>query len=390
MILKYNMNIYTKFKNFILNMSTQIFNNNPPLNFKIKKCITSNSHINLLYSHIVANIDDTFAFFKSINNKYYVIYSGSEDYKIFSLFCYDLINGQNITKIAKAHEDRIYTCRHFLDKNSNSDLLITSSFDKYIKIWNLTDQYKLIYKKKPDYDYKENTYLLSENLLFYNKKNYLITSAYEIDSEGYEILFYDIGLENKNKQKLKQLDYQKINDSKDNTNILSIYYEKNNDNFIPYILAGNYGNVKIFDFSTKSLLHTYNDNNKLINYLSIIINVNKNNDKNVIATGADGYLRIWDFNNNNLIHKIFCGKEKWLIGLCQLNSQYILAACADGNLKEFDLFSNTFVKSLNGDNNDIIGDEDKLYSVKKYEIEGKIYLLTHSKKGNIQLWENEV
>ena len=243
---------------------------------------------------------------------------------------------------------------------------------------------KLIYKKKPDYDYKENTYLLSENLLFYNNKNYIITSAYEIGSEGYEILFYDIGLENKNKQ-----DIQKLNNSKDNTNILSTYYENYDDNFIPYILAGNYGNVKIFDFSTKSLLHTYNENGKQINYLSIIINLNKNNDKNVIATGADGFLRIWDINSTNLIHKIFCEKEKWLIGLCQLNSQYILAACADGNLKEFDLFSNTFVKSLEGNNNnDII--TDSLYSVKKYEIEGKIYLATHSKKGNLQLWENEV
>ena len=167
-------------------MSKNVFN--PPIKFKVKKEITSYSHINLQNTFITANIDDTFALFKSINNKYLLIYSYSEDYKIYSLICYDLINSQNITKIAKAHDDRIYTCRHFLDKKTNSDLLITSSFDKYIKIWNLTDQYKLIYKKKPDYNYQINTYLLSENLLFYNNKNYLITSAYEIQSNGYEIL----------------------------------------------------------------------------------------------------------------------------------------------------------------------------------------------------------
>ena len=141
------MNFYKYFSNLISYMSAKIVENNLPQNFKIKKCITSNSHINLLNSHIVANIAHTFALFKSINNKYFIIYSGSEDYKIYSLFCYDLINGQNIVKIAKAHDDRIYTCKHFLDKNTNSDLLITSSFDKYIKIWNLTDQYQLIYKK---------------------------------------------------------------------------------------------------------------------------------------------------------------------------------------------------------------------------------------------------
>ena len=380
------MNIHQYFSNFISFMSTKIFNNNQ--NFKVKKCITSNSHINFIYSYIVANIDDTFALFKSINNKYLLIYSGTDNYKIYSLFCYDLINQQNIVKIAKAHDDRIYTCRHFLDKNTNNDLLITSSFDKYIKIWNLTDQYKLIYKKKPDYDYRVNTYLLSENLLFYNNKNYLITSAYEIGSKGYEILFYDIGLENKNKEDSKQLNYYKINNSKDNTNYLKIYYENYDDNCIPYIVAGNYGNIKIFDFSKKSLLHIYNEKRKVLNYLSIIINVNKKNEKNVIASGDDGFLRIWDFNSTNLIHKIFCKKDGWLIGLCQLNNQYILAACEDGNLKEFDLFLNNFVKSLKGDINDIT--EDSLYSVKKYEIEGKIYLVTHSKKGRIQLWENEV
>ena len=134
------------------------------------------------------------------------------------------------TKIAQAHDDRIYTCRHFLDKNTNSDLIITGSFDRYIKIWNITNNFTLQYKKRPDYDYKENTYLLSENLLFYNKTNYLITSAYEMDSTGYNILFYDY--ENSNKM-------NNLNNSKDNSNYIGIYYE--NDS--PYILAGNYKNI---------------------------------------------------------------------------------------------------------------------------------------------------
>ena len=84
------MNIHHYFSNFISYMSTKIFNNN--LNFKVKKCIASNSHINFIYSYIVANIDDTFALFKSVNKKYLLIYSGTEDYKKYSLFCYDLIN----------------------------------------------------------------------------------------------------------------------------------------------------------------------------------------------------------------------------------------------------------------------------------------------------------
>ena len=377
------MNIYKYCKNLI---SKFVYTKDiSSINFKIKKCITTYSHINLQNTAITANIDDTFALFKSINNKYLLIYSYSEDYKIYSLICYDLINSQNITKIAKAHDDRIYTCRHFLDKKANNDLLITSSFDKYIKIWNLTDQYKLIYKKKPDYNYQINTYLLSENLLFYNNKNYLITSAYEIQSNGYEILSYDLELDNE-KINQKNMEYQKMNNSMDNTNFLGVYYD---NNLNPYILAGNFGNVKIFDFSKKKLLNTYIDYNKQINYLSIIIKENENKNKNLIVTGADGFLRIWDFNSNNLICKIYSEVDKWLIGLCQLNNQYILATCWDGNLKEFDLLSNTFVTSFKGNNNENNIEDNPLFTVKKFEIGGKIFLVSHSKKGIIQLWENE-
>ena len=81
--------------------------------------------------------------------------------------------------------------------------------------------------------------------------------------------------------------------------------------------------------------------------------------------------------------------DKWLIGLCQLNNQYILATCWDGNLKEFDLLSNTFVTSFKGNNIENNIEDNPLFTVKKFEIGGKMFLVSHSKKGIIQLWENE-
>ena len=72
-----------------------------------------------------------------------------------------------------------------------------------------------------------------------------------------------------------------MNNSMDNTNFLGVYYD---NNLNPYILAGNFGNVKIFDFSKKKLLNTYIDDNKQINYLSIIIKENENKNKNLIVT----------------------------------------------------------------------------------------------------------
>ena len=157
-------NIISLFKNFFSNHMENEYN--VPKNFNLKKCITNNSHINLPQGFLCSIIDDTFTIFKSVKNEQLLIYTSTEDYIIYSLYCYNLKNKQNITKIAKAHDDRIYTCRHFLDKKLNNDLLITGSFDKYIKIWNLTNQYYLLYKIKPDYHYLQNTYLLSKICYF--------------------------------------------------------------------------------------------------------------------------------------------------------------------------------------------------------------------------------
>jgi WD40 repeat protein len=274
----------------ISNLSEQ---KNNSAEYKVIKCIDSKSIINFSYHYISAFIDGTFDLFESVRNEYLLVFSNLEDYNNFSLIFYDLKLQQVNTKISKAHNDRIYTCRHFFDKTTCSDLIITSSFDRWIKVWNVTNYYTLIYKKKPDYDYKENTYLLSEYLLYYNQNNYLITSAYEIASQGYEILFYNT--EEKNDEKNNNI--SKIENSKDNTNYLGVYYDKE----IPYITSGNLGNIKIFDFSKNKLIKEFHDNNKNVNYLRIVIKEDSNNKKILIASSSDGTLRIWYYNENKLI-----------------------------------------------------------------------------------------
>jgi len=344
--------------------------------YKVIKCIDNNSIINFPYLDINAFINGTFDLFKSIRNEYLLVFSNLENNNNFSLIFYDMKLQQVNTKISKAHNDRIYTCRHFFDKITGSDLIITSSFDKWIKVWNVTNYYTLIYKKKPDYDYKQNTYLLSEYLLYYNEKNYLITSAYEIDSQGYEILCYKI--EEKNDDKNNNI--LKIENSKDNTKYLEVYYDKE----IPYITSGNLGNIKIFDFSKNKLIKEFHDNNNQVNYLSIIIKEDSNDKKSIIASSSDGFLRIWDYNKNKIISRIKSG-EQWIIGLCLLNEKYILASSADGTIKEYDLDSNKLIhilkRNMDKENNDV------LFCVKSINFNNKNYLVSHSYNGLIELWE---
>ena len=356
-----------------------------PLKFEYLKCLTTHSHINLLNYHINAIIDDTFTLFESIKNEFLLIYSYTEDFKVYSLFCYNIKNRQNVAKIAKAHNYRIYTGRHFLEQNSNNDLLLTGSFDKYIKIWNLTNQYTLVCKIKPDYDYKVNTYLLSENLLFYNNNNYIITSAYEIGSQGYEILIYNLN-------NLKN--FEKFENSKDNTNYLGVYYDYAKKK--TYVTSGNLGNIKIFDFSNKKLIYKFDDNNVNTNYISIIIKDNQKREKQVIASSFDGYLRIWEFNNfNKMAYKIkgweIEGDARYLNGLCLLNDQYILGASCEGKIKIFDLNANHMIYSFQSkyNDNDFVM-HDQLLSIKTIDIQNKKYLISHSEKGLIELWEYQI
>ena len=354
------------------------FANEENLNYKFHKCITNTSKINLAFSYINAVIDGTFDVFKSVKNEYLLIFSSVENnYTKYSLILYDLQFDQVNTKIVKAHDDRIYTCRHFFDKNTQNDLLLTSSFDRWIKIWNITNNFILVYRKKPDYEYKMNTYLLSENLLFSNKKNYLITSAYEIDSAGYNILFYDYENNQNNNNN------NSIKNSQDNTNFLGVYYDEN----IPYITAGNLGNVKVFDFVKKKLIKKYHDSSKIINYLSVIITKQKenNNNKILIASGADGIVRIWDYNTKNILFKLSnINNDRWLVGMCLINEKFLFVGTYNSTIEEYNISSNKLVNTLNRMNNEDLN--DCYLTIKNIDINGENFLITHTKSGLIELW----
>ena len=338
-----------------------------PSRFKVKKCITTNSHVNLKNANLNAFIDRTFAVFKSIKNEYLLIYSSSLDYKNYSLIKYNFLEDKLLSTYKNAHKERIFTCSHYLDKYNNRDLLLTGAFDKKIKIWNVTYNFELIYKKKPDYNFRENTYLLSENILSYNNKIYLTTSAYEMNSNGYYIFYYSLLYD----------DIGKLNKSKDNTNHLNTYY----DNNIPYIIAANYGNVKIYNFAEKKLIKIFSDNNDKINYLSVVICAYAKK-KALISSSSDGLLRIWSYNEpENLLNSIKTYSNNWLIGIDLISDRYLIATCGDGTLKEFDLKKSYVSCSLERE-----GYKDSLLAVKNININGKDYLFTHSFTGRIELW----
>ena len=181
-----------------------------PIKFKCVKKLINHAHVNLENDNINAFIDRTFDV----------------------LICMEITQEQIIYVKNNAHTGRVYTCQHYLDKISNRDLVITGSYDRTIKIWELNNGFQFLYMKQPDYNYQVNTYLLSEALLSFNNSLYLIVSAYELQSSGYYLLYYNLNILNQK---------NKLANSKDNCNYLETFDMSD----IPFIIATNLGNVKI-------------------------------------------------------------------------------------------------------------------------------------------------
>ena len=230
----------------------------------------------------------------------------------------------------------------------------------------------MVFIKTPEYNFQISTHLLSANIVYYEKKYYTLVSAYDLYSIGLDLLYYDY---NWNKNSLEH--------STDKTNHLTVYY--NND--IPYILAGNYQNIKVFDFAQKKLIKSFFDPDKdNINYNTVIIYENEKDLKDIICSCSDGYIRIWDYNSNLFKHAIFSGFQGWLVGLCLIDQKYLLAGCGDGNIKEFNLDTKNLIFTLNRDS----VPNDRLFTIKFYEINSKRYLISHSDEGIIEIWEEEI
>ena len=313
----------------------------------------------------------TFDIFKSLNNEYLLICAQSLDYKHYFLTCYNIIDQKFLFAGKNAHNERVFTCQHYLDENNHRDLLITRSFDKTIKIWNINDGFQLLYQKMPNYEYQENTYLLSECLLNYNNSLYLIASAYELCSSGYNILYYDL-------ENLNEINF--LNDSKDNCNYLETLTK---DEKI-LIIAGNLGNIKIFDFATKNLIKKFCDKDTSFNYISVVIQKYKNKEC-LIASAFDGFIRLWDYNHpSELLTKIQISLNNQLIGLKAINEQFLLAGGSDGSINVFDLLNDTLVYVLKRKD-----ELDPIFTIKDLKIFGKNLMITHSHKGLIELWINK-
>ena len=222
------------------------FNDNPE-DIKFLSNITEDSFA-------ADNSDNSFTVFKAINNILYLIYSNENK----SIICYDLENEKTIKEIKSNHDEYITNFRHYLDKINKRDLIISISFSiNNIQLWNANNWECIINLE----NINSGGYLYSA--CFINEKDniYIITSNCNWRGKCEPIKIYNFF-----GQKLKEID-----NSDENTLFVDIYYEQKSSK--KYIITGNRGYVKSYDYDQNKLYYKYCDNDTDNNnsHLSIVI-----------------------------------------------------------------------------------------------------------------------
>ena len=335
---------------FSKGISNNIKNNNNDERFS--------NHINIQFLKDIIDdsysgsdwIDNSFTIFKSINDIIYLVYPNKE-----SLIFYDLINNQKISEIKNANKGSITSIKYYLDKNNKKDLIMSICRKKRdIKLWNANNNECFLNIK----DIVEASFLSENNQI------YIVTNKLEVlDLKGKQV--------------------NKINDSNSTINIIDIYYD--NELSKTFIITGNYGNCKSYDYKENKIYHTYSDNNnKEDDHCSIIINNKGKDKKELIESSWDGNIRIWNFHSGELLNKIKVS-DKALMAICLWNNDYLFVGDENNLINIIDLKSKEVIKSLSGHNNNIItlkkiihpkfgecliskggyGDKIKLWNIKK-------------------------
>ena len=318
-------------------------------------------------SYAVSNTDHSFLVFKSINDLLYIIYSTIAK----SLICYDIEKERKIKELKNYHNQFISGFRHYLDKIKNIDLIMSiSCLDNNIKILNFNKWEEILKIKNIN-----NSGMLYSACFLSNSngnKIYILTSNRSKNEINEPIKVYNLKGE-----KLKE-----INNSSETTLLIDTYY----DSIISktYIISGNIGYAKSYDYAKNIVYHIYIDKECPPNFGHFGVAINEHKGKiELIDSCFDGILRVWNFHSGLLLKKIKVS-EKGLRGICLWNDNYAFVGCDDNSFKLVELKNGLFVSSIGGNNNQVI----TIKKLLNYN-EGNFLITQNRDKSALKLWRVE-
>ena len=298
------------------------------------------------------DIFDCICFFISKNDEYVLCYANSS-YK--TIIFYDINNNKEIKKFNNAHEQQIYTIKHYpYDKY---DLILSCSYNNDIKIWNFNDDLNI----------------LTISAIFKSNK-YVYSSCIVFDENNFNI--FCVGY----KECIKLFNSQgEFNKNIGNNNIGRCYIDSTLIEEKKYLLVGGTRGIEVFDYPKFSEYHTFieeNDSNYHVEAKIIKIN----GTYNLIDTGGFNSIKIWDFINKNLITKINSDNSSYLRGFMIINNRYLFTGSQDSNIKVFDIEKKIMIKNIGKHSDTVVG----IKPVKdKF---GNIFIVSYGTDKNIYLW----
>ena len=323
------------------------FNNINVENMKISKSIDNNLKITFMKSVAV---------YKIIRNdkiSYEIAYPDNKNG--YNIIIYNILNQKSNT-IKNAHQNNINRIKHYYNSLNKYHILLTSSGDKSIKLWNISSDAFLNILNIPNcFD----GFFSSPFCLMFNKGDYyIIGNSWENKKNIW----------NKNGELIGSIEKSQLN-----------YYKFIEATYIdnePFIILSGKNHSECYDYNNKTI-KIYKSNNKDNQHW--IVNLFKKNNKIYLISGDNGgNVIIFDFISTNEISSISIGGT--IYSLCSINEKYILVGNDTNELKVIDFDNKSIIKKYQWNNFCIYGIE----KIKTHE--NKEYIITYD-YSEIKLWE---
>ena len=319
------------------------------MNLKFKKDLATNAPTN-------SNGMQMFSVFKSLKGESILAWAT----KSKTIELYDLEKEVPIKTIKNPHTDNIYSCGHFVDTKTNSDLLITSSYDKSIKVWNIDNTDTPIVSIEEAHS---NGYIFTPCILSHPKlkENYIISAA---DDEMIKVFDFNGKFTDK---KLRFDGY---------INLLTTYYDKKEEKF--YIIDANSRNVEVFNFEDLSTYKYYKLKIDCTHSYVVIYEDEVNNKTKLIDSNMKGFIHIWDFHTTECLKTIAIAS--FVNGICLWDERYLISTGKDKEIKVIDLQEGKVIRKLTGHQRETL-------SVHKIQLaKYGDCIISNGKDGILKLW----
>ena len=299
------------------NVPTNELFNKDPNNLKYLSSIVKNAS-----AKGVNSIFETFTSAKD-GKKYLVSKNGKNHFiDIISLTDNELIKELNNTI-------SLTMVRYFFNYKGYREYLITADINKYVIIWDISNDYKVLYKINTEY---VDAYIYSCYIFFDNfENNYIFTSCglnrYKKNETTYTKM-YSL----KDGKFIKNL----IDSNENNTYYLLIWY--NESDKINYLIELCEKKIVITHFiENKKYAELYQSDLTVLKYYSGFIYSIKDKKNYLCCSTSNGYIVIWDLLNKILMNYIKITQVE-LYNIIQWNQKYAIVSGGSTKLiKIYDL-----------------------------------------------------